>query len=70
MEPKPFRVVKLHVAFDGHHTASTYAVPDDGRDLMDMTLAELRACPVATADAMLDEMVAARRAPAPSGGKR
>lgn len=70
LEPaQKWRLVRLHLGWDltaeaggGSHSIScAYAVPDDGRNLGDLTLAELRAYPAATAAAMLDEIVGEHR---------
>lgn len=68
-----FRVIRMTLGWDlseetgggSHNIECTYAVPNDGRDLMDMTLEELRAWPGATALAMLDQIIAKHNRPSP-----
>lgn len=55
--PTNWRVVKLGVEFDGISFTNTYAIPDDGRDIDDLTLGELMAYPMASAAALLDSVV-------------
>lgn len=67
--PRRWRVVTLHIGVDfaaeagggSRSFTNTYAVPDDGRDIDDLTLAELRAYPIASAAALLDGVVADHR---------
>jgi len=62
---KKWRVIRLQGGYDlaanagggSHHFDNTYAVPDDGRDLMDLTLGELKAYPAVSALALLDRIV-------------
>lgn len=64
-----WRVVKLDIGVDFSKEAgggsrsftNTYAIPDDGRDLGDLTLAELCRYPAASATALLDGVVADHR---------
>lgn len=66
-----FRVVRLKLAWDLSAEAGggsdgiecTYAVPNDGRDVMDMTMEELRAWPSVSALAILDRIVTEHSAP-------
>jgi hypothetical protein len=59
--PTKWRIVKIGVDFSadlgGGSFTNTYAIPDDGRDFMDITLGELRAYPSVSAMALLDEVV-------------
>lgn len=63
---KKWRIIRLQGGYDlsaeagggSHAFDNTYAVPDDGRKLMDMTLEEIRAYPGASALALLDRVVA------------
>lgn len=67
--PPGWRIVTLHIGVDfaaeagggSRSYTNTYVVPDDGRDIGDLTLAELRAYPVASAVALLDGVVADHR---------
>lgn len=64
-----WRVVKLTMGLDLSNEAgggsrsftNTYAIPDDGRDIEDLTLGELMAYPFASAAALLDGVVADHR---------
>lgn len=64
-----WRVIKLTMGLDlskeaggGSRTfTNTYAIPDDGRDIGNLTLAELMAYPVASAAALLNGVVADHR---------
>lgn len=63
--PNKWRLVELRLGWDlsaeagggSHSITCTYAIPDDGRDLIDMTMEELRAYPAVTATALLDKVV-------------
>ena len=59
-----FRVVRLAASFSSEPAPIDmrhYAVPDDGRDLDDITLGELRPIPWMDADAFLDRVCGAHR---------
>jgi len=68
-QPSAWRVVTLHCGVDLSAEAGggsysfevTYAVPDDGRDIAEMTLAELQAYPIASATALLGRVVSDHR---------
>lgn len=59
--PKKWRIVKIGVDWPeeagGGSFTNTYAIPDDGRDIMDITLGELRTYHPVSAIALLDEVV-------------
>ena len=62
---KKWRIIRLQGGYDlsaeagggSHSFDNTYAVPDDGRDLMELTLGELKAYPATSALALLDRIV-------------
>jgi hypothetical protein len=52
-----WRVVRFGVAFQDISFTNTYVVPNDGRDIEDLTLAELKAYPALSGIALLDGVV-------------